>query len=203
MGNAPEYTFHESSLTELADAARALIAELREQKTRTRDDRAALVDRTVALLVVLVDGIEPKPCVPHNPEYYLGKGRADIAAQFIAWNASEVERAVRAVRNRTLHRCADLVLGGEAWRWIDPRVGALDERPCYKALNSDDGLAACLRELEAMARGNAGRDVNACASTPRQDSSASCRHGSPSAMDAAGDAASRVPGGRPRRRSSA
>jgi hypothetical protein len=54
---------------------------------------------------------------------------------------------VCAVRQQTLHRCADLVFGSDARCWIDPGEGALDDRPCYKALDSDEGLAECLRDL--------------------------------------------------------
>jgi hypothetical protein len=139
------------SLVELVDAARALASALRERKTRTRDERAALADRTTALLNALAYRIEPKPYMPHEPEFYIEKGSADIAAQFATWNDSEVERAVCAVRSRTLDRCAELVLGRNARNWIDPGEGRLDDRPCYKALASDEGLAECLREIEGMA----------------------------------------------------
>lgn len=144
--------FHEMSLTELADAIRSLKRTLQEPKSRTREERAELANQTIKLLAVVADRLEPKPFVPHCPEYYPAKGRSDMAQQYIAWHRVEMERAQRAVRYRTLSRMANLVLGTKADPWIYPPVGALDARPLYKGSASDEGLFECLQQLEVIAR---------------------------------------------------
>jgi hypothetical protein len=144
--------FNEMSLTELADASRGLVITLQERKQRTSQERADLVFRAIKLLAVVAERLEPKPYTPHYPECYIEKGRADIAALYIAWHEGEMERAQRAVRYRTLSRMANLVIGADAGRWIHPQTGAFDDRPLYKATASDEGLFECLRKLEALAR---------------------------------------------------
>jgi len=151
--------FNEMSLTELADAARALIRTLEERKQRTREERTALVEQTIMLLSVLVKGIEPEPGASNNPELYLRNGRGHVAVHFLLWHKEQMYRAQRAVRRRTLARAANFVLGTKARLWLGSAYDAVHDHPCHRAAQSEDELSTCLQELEAIALRQSGDDA--------------------------------------------
>lgn len=89
--------------------------------------------------------------VPGNPEQALrGDDRGRLSEIFGSWHADQLRTAERERRKLTLQRAAEYVLGDRAFLWLDPGRGPFDDRPTYRGLGSEEGLAKCLAELEAI-----------------------------------------------------
>jgi hypothetical protein len=104
------------TIAELAAAAYALAAEIREAKSRTPDERAALARKCVMLLIGMARTIEPSPYVPHKPENHLRPD--DMVRAFAAWSKHQCDAA----RHHTMRRAAEFAFGKRAKEYFRVRL---------------------------------------------------------------------------------
>jgi hypothetical protein len=143
--------YRDATLGQLARACTKLAGELEVRRPRSPSERASLAAEARYLLIVLGNMIDPKEAAQGEPEHALrmGEGRA-LAETFMAWQMKRLAEETHMLRRATLTRAATLVLGVEAWRWLNPDSGMLGSRPCYRGVASDEGLRMCLEELETL-----------------------------------------------------
>lgn len=136
------------TIAELAVAAYALAAEIREAKSRTPDERAALARKCVMLLIGMARTIEPSPYVPHKPENHLRPD--DMVRVFAAWSKLQCD----ATRHHTMRRAAEFAFGKRAKEYFrarpqwDLRAGIA----VNLLVGSDEALLNTLQDIDAQRR---------------------------------------------------
>lgn len=110
------------------------------------DERALLLD-TGHLLESLVVQFHGDGAGLGSPRQSILMGRMTLAEAYDA----ELVRKARAARLECLMDATDLILGSEGRAWISERDQTRRSRYDL-ALDSDEGLAAVLEELEGMAK---------------------------------------------------
>ena len=152
--DTPRSPYVNSSLIELVDAAKRLGIALYETRTRTPDERRALVEDVRALLGMFAYRIEPRPHMIATPEHLLNGAPYRLAEVFVPWAESELVRAQHAARQHALLRAAQFVLGNECARWLHPPDVPSHKWPTALLYGGDEVLTEMIGRLQAILDNN-------------------------------------------------
>lgn len=150
-GIAPN-PFLEATFGELCQAISQAVRFLEDRQVRSHAEREAFAERLRHLLLACgVRFMASGDTVPGSPEMPLRRDpRALVSEVFLPWYRLKVAQETSTVRRYTLWRAANVVLGRDAYRFLEPPDVLWDRRPGYLGACDDERLAAVLRELDAI-----------------------------------------------------
>jgi len=144
--------FRDATFGELCQAISEAARALEERRFRSPAEKEAFAARTRHLLLACgMRFMSAGASIPGSPEMPLDRDpRALVSESFFPWYRQQLEGEVRAVRRYTLWRAANLVLGRDAYQFLDTPTMLWSERPGYVGTCDDDKLLAVLRELDMI-----------------------------------------------------